>query len=145
MPAVYHKFTVLYVHPLQLSYKEHHAVSNHQQLNCLFSRLFMLTPKKTSKLHITGPLWGESTSDGWIPLTKGQWFGSYQHVPVTSFSCHGMPVILMRSISHSRLINPEIRFGWIWVMQLLILLILWPLTGWIVLICNSDKCSASTS
>ena len=35
MPAVYHKFTVLYVHPLQLSYKEHHAVSNHQQLNCL--------------------------------------------------------------------------------------------------------------
>ena len=23
--------------------------------------------------HITGPLWGESTSHWWIPLTKGQW------------------------------------------------------------------------
>ena len=22
--------------------------------------------------HITGPLWGDSTSDQWIPLTKGQ-------------------------------------------------------------------------
>ena len=22
--------------------------------------------------HVTGPLWGESTDDQWIPVTKGQ-------------------------------------------------------------------------
>ena len=31
-----------------------------------------LTIKKTSKPHITGPLWWESTGDRWIPFTKGQ-------------------------------------------------------------------------
>ena len=34
--------------------------------------LFRLTTKETSKLHITGPLSGESTGDQWIPLTKGK-------------------------------------------------------------------------
>ena len=33
---------------------------------------FKLTSRKTSNFHITGPLWGESTGDWWIPLTKGQ-------------------------------------------------------------------------
>ena len=48
------------------------GISNHQQLNCtMFNSLFSLK-QKTSMLHITGPLCGESTSDGWIPLTKGQ-------------------------------------------------------------------------
>ena len=28
--------------------------------------------KETSKDNITNPLWGESTNDWWIPLTKGQ-------------------------------------------------------------------------
>ena len=28
--------------------------------------------KKTSKIHVTGPLWGESTRDQGIPFTKGQ-------------------------------------------------------------------------
>ena len=31
-----------------------------------------LTTNKIVMLHFTGPLWGESTSDWWIPLTKGQ-------------------------------------------------------------------------
>ena len=31
-----------------------------------------LTTNEISMLHFTGPLWGESTSDWWIPLTKGQ-------------------------------------------------------------------------
>ena len=34
--------------------------------------LLRLTAIKSTKLHITGPLWGESTSHWWIPLTKGQ-------------------------------------------------------------------------
>ena len=40
-----------------------HRVSNHQPLDCLFSTLFWLTSKKTSKVPITGPLWLESTGD----------------------------------------------------------------------------------
>ena len=27
---------------------------------------------KWKQFHVTGPLWGESTSYQWIPLTKGQ-------------------------------------------------------------------------
>ena len=37
-----------------------------------FNSLNRLTTKIISKSSITGPLWGESTSDRWIPLTKGQ-------------------------------------------------------------------------
>ena len=30
--------------------------------------IFRLTTKETSRLHITGPLWGKSTGNYWIPL-----------------------------------------------------------------------------
>ena len=36
--------------------------------------------KKASKPCIAGPLWGESTGDQWIPLTKGQKHGKRFHV-----------------------------------------------------------------
>ena len=39
---------------------ESHDISNHWQFNYLFKSLLRL--KKASKHHITGPLWGESTS-----------------------------------------------------------------------------------
>ena len=44
------------------------GVSNHRRLNCLLNRLFRRRSKKTSKLHATGILWGESTGDRWIPI-----------------------------------------------------------------------------
>ena len=56
---------------ITLTSHEHHDVSNHWQLDCSFNSLFRLTTKKISELHITDPLWGESTSDWWIPLIKG--------------------------------------------------------------------------
>ena len=40
---------------------EHHGVSKHQQLNCLFNGLLKLTTKKIPKIHITGCFVGEST------------------------------------------------------------------------------------
>ena len=49
-----------------------HGISNNWQLDCLLQSMFRLT-KKTSDLHVAGPLWRESTGDRWIPLTKGQW------------------------------------------------------------------------
>ena len=38
---------------------ERHVVSNQRQFDCLFNNLVKLTPKKTSKFSITGPLWVE--------------------------------------------------------------------------------------
>ena len=35
--------------PLQRRHNEHRGVANHQRLDCLFNRLFRITPKKTSK------------------------------------------------------------------------------------------------
>ena len=40
---------------------EVHGILNHQTLDCLFNTLFWLT----SKVQITGPLWGESIYDQW--------------------------------------------------------------------------------
>ena len=44
-----------------------------------FVTAFTLTTMKT-KVHITGSLWEESTSDEWIPLTKGQWCGKHAFI-----------------------------------------------------------------
>ena len=66
---------------------EHPGVSNHWQLYCLYRH----TSKKTSKLHVTGPSWGESTSDQWIALNnKGQQCGKSFHIITSSWShwCH---------------------------------------------------------
>ena len=45
----------------------------------LFNGSFKGTSKKTSQLCTAGPLWGESTGDRWIPLTKGQQYGKHSH------------------------------------------------------------------
>ena len=46
------------------------GVPNHRQLDSLSNSLFMLATKKTSKLCITDCLYGESTSDLWIPSQR---------------------------------------------------------------------------
>ena len=53
---------------------------NHRQYNCLCNMLFRLATKKTPKLSITGPLWGESIGDQWIPPTNGQLYWKHFHV-----------------------------------------------------------------
>ena len=58
---------------LQWRHNESDGVSNHRRLDCLLNRLFRRRSKKTSKPRVTGPLWGESTGDRWIPLAKGQY------------------------------------------------------------------------
>ena len=67
---------------LQWLHNGRDSVSNHQPHGCLLNRLFRRRSKKTPKLCITGlcagnsPVTGEfkSSSDWWIPLTKGQWY-----------------------------------------------------------------------
>ena len=62
---------------LYITYHYSHVKWAPKQLNSpafwliFFSSLFKLTSKETSKLHIAGPLWGESTGDRLIPVTKG--------------------------------------------------------------------------
>ena len=36
---------------------ERYIVSNHRHIDCLFNNLVRLTPKKTTNLRLTGPLW----------------------------------------------------------------------------------------
>ena len=43
---------------------ECHGFSNYRQLDCLFNRLFKVTTKETSKLHITGYLCGYLCEEG---------------------------------------------------------------------------------
>ena len=62
------------------------ALTCDQQFVCLSTGFFKLAKRQTSKLHIVGPLWGESTSDRWIPLTKGQQCGKCFHVVTSSWS-----------------------------------------------------------
>ena len=40
-------------------------------------KLIMMTSWHDNIFHITGPLWGESTSHWWIPTQKGSVMGSF--------------------------------------------------------------------
>ena len=55
-----------------------HGVS-YDENSASLNSLFRLTSRNISKLHIAGPLWGESTSNWWIPLAKGQYHGKSFH------------------------------------------------------------------
>ena len=50
----------------------HDFIYHYIAYNMKNSNLYNIMPVKTSNLHFTGPLWGESTGYQWIPLTKGQ-------------------------------------------------------------------------
>ena len=76
---------------------EHHDILNHWQVNCLFNSLFRLTSNNSLRICISGSLWGESTTDWWIPLSKGQLCGKcihyiMQHPPDAAppSACHSM-------------------------------------------------------
>ena len=53
------------------------SISSQQELHSYLKNMFKLSKKNTSKLCITGPLWGESTGEQWIPHTKGQYCRMY--------------------------------------------------------------------
>ena len=59
---------IFYGKSLQWRHNERDGVSNHRHLDCLFNCVFRRRSKKTSKLRVTGPLWGEFTGDWWIPV-----------------------------------------------------------------------------
>ena len=54
------KFHSKYLTYVMVTSLEHHGVSNHWQLDSLLNSILKLTSKKTSKLCITGCVWGES-------------------------------------------------------------------------------------
>ena len=51
---------------------EYCGISNHWRLDCLFNSWFRIIKKENITAPHDWPLWGESTCDRWIPLTKGQ-------------------------------------------------------------------------
>ena len=67
-----------------------HGVSNLRHFDYLFDSSFRVTSRKTSKLHIADPLWGESTSGQWTPLTKCQLCGK-------RLQCHHHAGVMMTS------------------------------------------------
>ena len=48
------------------------GVSDHRRLDCLRNRFVRVQIKENIKAPCHWPLWGESTGDRQIPLTKGQ-------------------------------------------------------------------------
>ena len=61
--------------PLQRRHNERDGVSNHRLLDC-FAQLFVYAQIKGNiKALRHWPLYGESTDDRWISLTKCQWHG----------------------------------------------------------------------
>ena len=57
------QFPFIYGLSLQWRHNDHDGISNHWHLNCLLNCMFWHRSKKTSKLHVTGPLCGESTGN----------------------------------------------------------------------------------
>ena len=45
----------------------------------------LLQRQQPVKLCITGPLWGKSTSDPWIPLSNGQWCRKHFQIMISSW------------------------------------------------------------
>ena len=68
------RYTIHYVKPTdQLLFKSHnerHGVSNHQHLDFLLGRLFRRTPKKASKLCVTGLCEGNPPVTGGFPSQR---------------------------------------------------------------------------
>ena len=62
------------------------GVSNHQLHDFLLNGLFRRRPKKTSKLRVTGFLWGIN-GDRWINSINGQWRGKCFHLITSSCNC----------------------------------------------------------
>ena len=59
----------------------------------LFNGLFRETAKESSKFCITGPLWGESTGDRWIPFTNSKlnsfyWstYSGFTNIPILRYN-----------------------------------------------------------
>ena len=77
---------------LQWCHNERGGISNHQSHDCLLSCLFKEQIKENIKDLCHWPLWGEFTSDLWIPHTKGQQCGKCFHLMTSSWSlcpaCH---------------------------------------------------------
>ena len=76
----------------------HEGISHHPPLVSLFV-FFKILPRLTTKIFwkpfITSPLWGESSSHWWLPLTKDLWWGKCFHVMPSSYS-HEISYIFKR-------------------------------------------------
>ena len=75
-PLAGRMLTIVYI-ALQWSHNERHGISNHRCLECLLTRLFRRTSKKTSKLHWA--LWGNPPVTGGFPSQRAS---NAENVPI---------------------------------------------------------------
>ena len=69
-----------YLNTLQWCHNGHDNISNHQPHECLLSLLIRYRSKKTSKLHVTGPLCGEFTGLHCFHLMTSSWQWWYKFI-----------------------------------------------------------------
>ena len=81
-----------YVHPIIVTSRARHGVSNHQHVDCLFNSLSKLKAKKTSKLYITSLCEGNL----WLPWQRTYNAEKRSHVMTSSGtnSCRGNASII---------------------------------------------------
>ena len=75
------------IRSLRWSHNERDGVSNHQRIDCLFSRLFRRR-KINMKAPRHWPLCEEFTGDRWIPRIKGHYRGKCSHLMTSSWHHH---------------------------------------------------------
>ena len=85
---------------LQWRHNEHDGVSNHQRLDCLFSRLFRRRSKETLKLCVTGLCEGNQLVTGGFPYI-GPVTKKFFHL-MTSSWIYNVDVLYLLGSLHSR-------------------------------------------
>ena len=96
---------------LQWRHNEHHGVSNHRPLDCLYNGFVYINIKENIKTRVTGPFWRESTGDRWIPLRKCHLRGN--HFQLMTSSCWGLAtpfVLTHRGLYKTVYILPTLVF-----------------------------------
>ena len=74
----------------QQKFHMRHGVSNYWQLNILSKSFFELRKKKSSKLHVTGSLWGESTINSVLPAQTVTFLKITHGKPWCVMSCQSL-------------------------------------------------------
>ena len=69
---------------LQWRHSEQDGISNHRRLELLAQVFVQAQIKENFEAPHRWHLWGKSTGDRWIPLTKGQWHGKCSHLMKSS-------------------------------------------------------------
>ena len=139
---IYHEFFLLFyccvlleikltTTTITVTHNERDGVSNH---SWLFTQPFVQAQiKENIKSPCHCSLWGESTGDRWIPLTKGQWRGKVGPIDVHTVLLCFVWCMLFGSFC---------EFKWIISPQIYRQILLWFVLFWIIYHFYLDSCES---